>query len=340
MLIYSLSELKETEGVGNVALNISKYLPFDQTFLSLGKYQKFWFYSFLSVFYFAFNAFKTKPKVVLVHSVEASFDPVVAKKLFGFKYKIVSIAHGTYFGLSKEYEKEIELGNAKPKLTFILNLKISIFRGRFAKYCDAITAVSSVAQSDVKLFYGVDSTIIPNGVEEEFFKMRQSKTKIDTSRILFVGNHYWLKGLHYLIKANELLPCPKKIIAVGVDGNQIKELQKLVDCKHVEFKRFSSRKDLFKEYKKGGIFAMPSIYESFGIVYLEALCLGLPIIASKGTGAKDIVINGKNGYLVDKRNPKSIAQAISKAEKLCGTVPKPTEKFLWKNISKKYEELI
>jgi len=340
LLIYSFSELKEVEGVGNVALNISKFLLFDQTFLSLGKHQKVLFYSFLSLFYFAFKVFKTKPDVVLVHSVEASFDPVVARKLFGFKYKIVSIAHGTYFGLLKEYEKEIAFGNAKPKLTFILNLKISIFRGRFVKYCDAVTAVSSVAKSDVKLFYGVDSIVIPNGVEDEFFKMRSNKTKVNMGRILFVGNHFWLKGLHYLIKANSILLNPKKIVAVGIDEGQIKELRGLVDCKEVEFKKLLSRKDLIKEYVKGGIFAMPSVYESFGIVYLEAMCLGMPVIASKGTGVEDFIIEGKNGFLVEKRNPKSIAEAIIKAEKLCGKVPKPESKYLWKNISKQYAKVM
>ena len=60
---------------------------------------------------------------------------------------------------------------------------------------------------------------------------------------------------------------------------------------------------------------MPSVYESFGIVYLEALSYGLPVIASKRTGAVDFIKNGVNGYLVEKRDVKGIAEAIEKVEK-------------------------
>ena len=99
-------------------------------------------------------------------------------------------------------------------------------------------------------------------------------------------------------------------------------------------------KEVLDEYYHGGVFAMPSVYESFGLVYLEAICLGMPVVASKGTGADDIVINGKNGFLAKKRDPKSIADALLSAQKLFGKVPKPDNKFLWKNIAKEYEKVI
>ena len=72
------------------------------------------------------------------------------------------------------------------------------------------------------------------------------------------------------------------------------------------------------------------------MVYLEALCAGLPVVASKGTGAEDIISEGRNGFLAKKRDVQSIASAVAKAEKLCGKTAKPPERFLWKNIARQY----
>ena len=143
-----------------------------------------------------------------------------------------------------------------------------------------------------------------------------------------------------MVKANWLLSSPKQIVVIGLDETQKNDLCELVDCKYVKFKNYLSRKEVLDEYYHGGVFAMPSVYESFGLVYLEAICLGMPVVASKGTGADDIVINGKNGFLAKKRDPKSIADALLSAQKLFGKVPKPDKKFLWKNIAKEYEKVI
>jgi len=63
------------------------------------------------------------------------------------------------------------------------------------------------------------------------------------------------------------------------------------------------------------VLCVPSIYEAFGLMYAEATCVGLPSIACKGTGAEEIIENGKNGFLVGKRKIKIIISAIEKVAK-------------------------
>ena len=340
VLVYSLAPLSKLEGVGNVALNVAERLPFSCSFYNPGKHRKLLFYSFLSPLAFALAVRRLKPRVVLAHTTEASFDPIIAKKIFRFNYKVVCVAHGLYPDLAEEYFKEVRLGNAKKRFSFIANLKISSFRSRFVSGADKIIAVSEMVKRSLKERYGVDSVVIPNGIDSSEFAGARRTRKSKGNILLFAGNQFWLKGLHYLIRANALLKKPWEIVAVGMDSSQEEEIKVLVDCKGVVFKGKVSRQNLMKEYKKANAFAMPSVYESFGMVYLEALAFGLPVLASKGTGAEDIIENGVNGFLVEKRNVKSLASALEALRKLNLKRFFPDKKFLWANISAKYAEVL
>jgi glycosyltransferase involved in cell wall biosynthesis len=333
LLVYSMVPLSKEEGIGNVALNVAERLEYKKTFLSLGRFRKLLFYSFLSPFWFALKVSKIKPNVVLVHTTEASFDPLIAKKIFGFKYKIICVAHGVYEDLFDEYKKEVRLGNTKKRRIFMLNVKISAFRARFVSGCDKIIAVSNNVKKSLKKRYNVDSIVIPNGVGKI-----NSVKKTKGNNLLFVGNQFWLKGLHYLIKANNLLKRKWNMVVVGLDEQQKLELCSLVDCEGIIFKQKMSHDKLYVEYSKADVFAMPSLYESFGITYLEALSFGLPLIASKGTGAEDIV-NNKNGVLVKKRDVFALTNALEKIRKYKKS-SLLDKKFLWKNIASQYALII
>ena len=183
LLVYSFSKPSDLEGVGNVVLNTSKrFGKFNVSYLNLGTFRKFWFYSFLSPLFFAFNVFKLKPVIVFVHTTEASFDPIIAKKIFGFNYKIVCVAHGLVSDVLKEYLKEVQLGNSKKRLFFILNMKISSFRTSFIKECNDVIAVSSMVQKRLNEKYGANSAVIPNGID---LQVSLKSKNLSSDRILF-----------------------------------------------------------------------------------------------------------------------------------------------------------
>jgi glycosyltransferase involved in cell wall biosynthesis len=90
------------------------------------------------------------------------------------------------------------------------------------------------------------------------------------------------------------------------------------DLDSVKFLGKLSAEDLMEEYKRADIFVLPSIVDSrgdtegLGVVLLEALSFGLPVIASNVGGIPDIVEDGKTGILIPEKDPVAIADAIEK----------------------------
>jgi glycosyltransferase involved in cell wall biosynthesis len=135
--------------------------------------------------------------------------------------------------------------------------------------------------------------------------------------VLFIGNIIPRKGLHTLLTA--LAQLPRATWQLTVVGNltidpayvarirrQI-EVDKLADVVHLT----GSLPDqaLLEYLKTSHVLAMPS-YEGFGIVYLEAMSYGLPVIASTAGAAHEIIKHGQEGFLVDPNEPKILAQHI------------------------------
>jgi glycosyltransferase involved in cell wall biosynthesis len=340
ILIYSLSEPKMTQGVGSVLLGIKENLPFNQVVLyPKGKIGKILFYSFLSPFWFALKTRKIKPDLVFVHTAEASFDPLIARKIFGQNYKVFTVAHGLNRGMLKAYLSEKNKGNTNQRFLFELNLRIATFRSKFIYLSDKVTAVSNFVKSELKRDYNTESTVISNGI----FKTEKAKIKTKCEKIFFGGNLFWLKGLHYLIQANSQIKKPKKIVVAGLSKEQEEYLMSKFDCSSVEFKGMLPFEKFKKTFTECDAFAMPSLYESFGIVYLQALAYKIPVIASKDTGAEDIILNKKNGILVKKANVKELIYAINYLDKNIKRLSSDAnfdKKFLWKNIAKKYKKQI
>ncbi len=345
LLSYHFNKPNESEGVGNVAFNIIKEIKTEWLIFSYPSFLKsFLFYSFLSPFWFAlkFLSLKKKPKAIIVHTPEASFDVLFLKpllKLLGFDYKVIVIVHGLDSSVLKEYLKEVELKRAEFSWKFFLHLKISILRSCLLHKADKIFCVSSFVKKELDKKGLKSVEILYNGISPFFPKTKQ-KPKTKLNKILFIGNSFWIKGLFYLAKANSLLKKPKRILAVGIDSKQQNYLKKLLSKKEISFISFYKKqkhKNLIKFYKNADLFAMPSLYESFGLVYLEALSFSLPLIASKETGGEEIIIDGKNGYLVPKRNIVFLKRALEKAEKNILFLSKNTridEKFYWNNCLK------
>lgn len=160
--------------------------------------------------------------------------------------------------------------------------------------------------------------VIPNGVDlREFPPSPAPRSSSEDVTVLFVGRCYSRqKGLEYLIRAIALLAPMRKpcLRIVGEDWGGVSELQALSRSlgieQQLEFTGRVSRADVIQAYASADVFVLPSLFEPFGIVLLEAMAAGLPIVASRVGGIPDVVEDGKTGILVEPRNAQALSRAI------------------------------
>lgn len=143
----------------------------------------------------------------------------------------------------------------------------------------------------------------------DFSTKRKDKKSFD---ILYAGRMNPLKGVHYLIEAFKQLDLKNCTLHL-VGGNEYPPgwLEKtLSKSNNIKYYGSVPYNQLSKIYLSCDIFVFPSLYEGFGLVVLEALSHGLPVIATKTGVASDILSDPKIGLLIEKRNVDDLKKAI------------------------------
>jgi len=168
--------------------------------------------------------------------------------------------------------------------------------------------------------------VIPNGVEEERLRLsikERKRTKDFRSRwasaeekiVLFVGRMVREKGAHILIEAipRVLSGWPRvKFVFVGGGwtGHLSERASGLGVRGHVHFAGFVPEEDLRRLYGVADVAVFPSLYEPFGIVALEAMAAGVPVVTSDIGGFREVVRHGETGLHTWANNPDSLAWGI------------------------------
>jgi len=196
----------------------------------------------------------------------------------------------------------------------------TLFLKRWFRKLHGKIAVSKPAMELVNKHFPGDYTIIPNGVDLDCFSCGVSPIdefgdgKIN---ILFVGRLEKRKGLDYLIEAHKHIKQEipnSRLIIVGPGTRLRNKYEKRVaqnGLKDVVFVGCVSHDELPRYYKTADIVCAPATgKESFGIVLLEAMALGKPVVASNIDGYASIMTHGVEGLLVPPRDEKALAQAL------------------------------
>lgn len=149
-----------------------------------------------------------------------------------------------------------------------------------------------------------------------------------SARLLFVGRFDAMKGLEELLTSLTLLPrlSGVRLTLVGGDGPASAAQRRLVQLaedlgvsERVTFAGRVVHERLPDYYRSADVVVLPSRYESFGLVTLEALACGTPVVATRTGVAPEIITPGVNGYLAEVNNPASLAAAIGAAVELAGS---------------------
>jgi glycosyltransferase involved in cell wall biosynthesis len=204
--------------------------------------------------------------------------------------------------------------------------------------------------------------VIPMGIDpEQFVSLKNSdiRARYPAEYIIFsAGRLIELKGITYLIEAMPgiLSRFPDTRLLIAGDGpekeNLIKKIQTLNLGSRVTLLGTISHQDLPAYYHSADIFVLPSIFtsgmtEALGVVLLEAMASGCPVIGSNIGGIPDIITDGENGFLVPERNPVILAEKIilllsdiSIAEQFRQRGHETVRiRFSWEKISRQFSEI-
>ncbi len=194
------------------------------------------------------------------------------------------------------------------------------FAGRLAGLLHGRIAVSGAARHFISRYFPGDYRIIPNGVDLDRFADAEpfEELRDGTLNILFVGRFEERKGLIHLLKAYHRLRkrhVDARLLVIGT-GPKAREYRRFVGLRgvrDVEWLGHVSDDDKARYFASADIFCSPATgQESFGIVLLEAMAAGIPIVASDIHGYKNVMQRGVQGLLVEPRNPRALAAALYK----------------------------
>jgi len=225
-------------------------------------------------------------------------------------------------------------------------------RGHAARLHGRI-AVSAAARHFIDRFFPGDYKVIPNGVDIGRFAnaVPIARWQDGTPNVLFVGRHEPRKGLLDLLKAHRILRKTgrsSRLLVVG-SGPQEREARRYVATRALQGVEFLGRvTDAQKAqlYRTADVYASPATGgESFGIVLLEAMAAGTPIVCSDIHGYKGVVRRGREGLLVPPREPRELAVAIdsllgdpARREQMGAAGRARAEEFSWPRVTAKVDD--
>jgi phosphatidylinositol alpha-mannosyltransferase len=193
---------------------------------------------------------------------------------------------------------------------------------RLFRHLDAQIAVSEPAKTFVSRYFPADYTVIPNGIDPDCFhpgvRPHPGLTSPDRKTILFLGRLEERKGLSTLLEAYQLLRQVRadcRLLVVG-DGPLRRGYERRVEEEGIPDVRFCG---FIAEADKPSYFTAADIYcapntgkESFGVVLLEAMASGRPVVATAIDGFCQVITDGREGLLVPRGDEAQMAAALAR----------------------------
>ena len=224
--------------------------------------------------------------------------------------------------------------------------------------CHRIIAATEKGKEELVSYYGSSPekiSVIPCGVNLDLFRhldKKEARRNLGFNGdniILFVGRIDPLKGVDKLLMALPKLDTRHnlKLLVIGGDEDsqpEVERLQRLSRSLHIQdsvtFAGIVDQRELPFYYSAADVCVIPSYYESFGLVALESLACGTPIVATRVGGMESVINQGQNGYMVEDNAPVRLADSISSLLsqqevniKSADSIRASVNGFSWSNIA-------
>ena len=263
-----------------------------------------------------------------------------------------SIPYITMYHTLGAVKNAIGIGEGEPELRIISEKET-------AQDCNRIIVATEKEKEELTHYYDAQPEkvcVVPCGVNMELFRTidkteaRQKLGLGDEKILLFVGRIDPLKGIDNLIKTIPLLKNEGnlKLVVVGGDENSRAELEGLKKLtaslgirELVDFRGLVKQEQLPYYYSAADVCVVPSYYESFGLVPLEALACGTPVVATDVGDLKYIIKQGETGYILPNNSPEKLAEGIASIlnkpsdNDSCLTIRASVSKWAWANVAEK-----
>ena len=247
-----------------------------------------------------------RPDLILAHSVTwAGYAAYRLKQKYGIPYVIVE--HRSFFVWSSREAKQM----VKP-------FHVPLFELAY-KHCEKLILVSDSLRKGLEALVPSSterSVVIPNMIREDLFHLPPEPRKTDPFVFLWAGRLEQVKGVDLLLQAVKSLTDQTDksfLVRLAGKGSLREELEQQALAQgvsdRVTFLGRLSRAEMLKEMQGANCFVLPSRYEAFGVVLIEAMATGLPLIATR-SGGPDSIVTGKNGVLIERENVNELSAAM------------------------------
>jgi glycogen synthase len=225
---------------------------------------------------------------------------------------------------------------------------------------DRVIAVSAKMRDDIVQYFAVDPAkvvTVHNGIDPDLFKRTDRKDAlakwgVTEPYVLFVGRITDQKGIFHLLEAVPKMPPGVQVVlcASAPDTPEIEQRLKKALPQHPNVKWIPAMvpvDEVTQLYTHAAVFACPSVYEPFGLINLEAMACGTPVVASAVGGILEVVDDGVTGVLVPPARPDDLAGAIRKllddpdrARRMGAAGRKRVEdQFSWASVAERTEQI-
>lgn len=189
---------------------------------------------------------------------------------------------------------------------------------------DRVIAVSAQMREDIVRHFTVDPAkvvVIHNGIDPEQFKRTDRRDALERygvtlPYVLFVGRITDQKGIFHLLEAAPRLPAGVQVVlcASAPDTPEIEERLRAALAQHPNVlwvPKMIPVQEVVQLYSHAAVFCCPSVYEPFGLINLEAMACGTPVVAAAVGGILEVVVDGETGLLVPPAQPAALAAALT-----------------------------
>ncbi|MBN1896572.1 MAG: glycosyltransferase family 4 protein [Candidatus Aenigmarchaeota archaeon] len=218
---------------------------------------------------------------------------------------------------------------------------------------DVIVAINSnFMVKDIKKLYNKSRVIVlPHGIDTEIRMKSKSYPRRKKFRLLFVGRLVYFKNVGMLLASFKLLrekfDVSLDIIGNGPEERMLRKTAEDLGIKdNVNFLGEVSNEIVIDYMDKAHIFTFPSKREPRGLVLIEAMRSGLPVVAVNRGGPKDIIKPGRNGFLVEPEDAAGFSESVSRLlkdrnlyERISSNNVKDVYIFSWENVTKVWENV-